>query len=176
MPACGCLPDWHSFIQCCASRRAMACGTSAHGRSGWLSARDAFIPIEIRALTHGITALRCGALAVNLMIIAYMVFLLRAGRRERRRSRVAGSGTPRGARRLGSNASCPPAAFLCIIMSARYDGGGLMRVFLWWAHCWRFRRLGWLWPRHEFRQRSAVSDDLWFAVVRASDRHAIDVR
>jgi uncharacterized membrane protein (DUF2068 family) len=52
------------------------------------------MPMEVRALTHGITALRCGALAVNLMIIAYMGFLLRAGRRERRRLRVAGLEPP----------------------------------------------------------------------------------
>ncbi len=42
------------------------------------------LPVEIRALTHGITALRVLFLVVNLAIIAYMGFLLRAGRRERR--------------------------------------------------------------------------------------------
>jgi len=52
------------------------------------------LPWEIRAVMHGITALRCGALVVNLVIIAYMGFLLRAGRRERRRLRAAALESP----------------------------------------------------------------------------------
>jgi uncharacterized membrane protein (DUF2068 family) len=54
------------------------------------------LPWEIRALMHGITALRCGVLVVNLVIIAYMGFLLRAGRRERRRLRAPESPEHRG--------------------------------------------------------------------------------
>ncbi len=42
------------------------------------------LPLEIRALLYGVTALRLAFLLVNLGIIAYMFFLLRAGRRERR--------------------------------------------------------------------------------------------
>src|ERR1700733_4569528 len=52
------------------------------------------LPWEIRAVMHGITALRCGALVVNLVIITYMGFLLRAGRRERRRLRAAALESP----------------------------------------------------------------------------------
>ena len=52
------------------------------------------MPMEIRALMHEITALRVTALVVNLAIIAYMGFLLRAGRRERRRLRAAGLESP----------------------------------------------------------------------------------
>lgn len=42
------------------------------------------LPLEIRALLYGVTVLRSAFLIVNLGIIAYMFFLLRAGRRERR--------------------------------------------------------------------------------------------
>ncbi len=48
------------------------------------------LPLEIRALMRGITALRVLILLVNLGIIAYMGFLLRAGRRERKRLRELG--------------------------------------------------------------------------------------
>lgn len=47
-----------------------------------------FLPLEIRALLHGITALRIAFLVINLGIIAYMWFLLRSGRHERQRLRA----------------------------------------------------------------------------------------
>jgi uncharacterized membrane protein (DUF2068 family) len=46
------------------------------------------LPLEVRALMRGITALRVMVLLANLGIIAYMWFLLRAGRRARQRWRV----------------------------------------------------------------------------------------
>jgi uncharacterized membrane protein (DUF2068 family) len=42
------------------------------------------LPIEIRSLTRGITVLRSTVFLVNLVIILYMLFVLRAGRRRRR--------------------------------------------------------------------------------------------
>lgn len=42
------------------------------------------LPIEIRSLFRGVTFLRCAILLVNVAIVVYMFFLLRAGRRERR--------------------------------------------------------------------------------------------
>ena len=42
------------------------------------------LPLEIRELLRGITVLRSAVLAVNLAIVLYMFFLLRAGRRRRR--------------------------------------------------------------------------------------------
>ncbi len=42
------------------------------------------LPLEIRELLRGITVLRSVVLAVNLAIVLYMFFLLRAGRRRRR--------------------------------------------------------------------------------------------
>jgi uncharacterized membrane protein (DUF2068 family) len=42
-------------------------------------------PLEIRALLRGITILRAAVFAINLAIVLYMFFLLREGRRQRRR-------------------------------------------------------------------------------------------
>jgi uncharacterized membrane protein (DUF2068 family) len=43
-----------------------------------------FLPLEIHGLMRGVTWLRSGVLVANLGVIAYMFFLLRAGRRRRR--------------------------------------------------------------------------------------------
>jgi uncharacterized membrane protein (DUF2068 family) len=43
-----------------------------------------FLPLEIRELMRGITALRSAMFIANLGIVLYMLFLLRAGRRRRR--------------------------------------------------------------------------------------------
>jgi uncharacterized membrane protein (DUF2068 family) len=45
------------------------------------------LPLEIRALLHGVTVLRAAVFAVNIGIIVYMGFLLREGRRHRRELR-----------------------------------------------------------------------------------------
>jgi uncharacterized membrane protein (DUF2068 family) len=42
------------------------------------------LPLEIRELLRGITALRSMVFVVNLVIVLYMLFLLRAGRQRRR--------------------------------------------------------------------------------------------
>lgn len=42
------------------------------------------LPLEIRELLRGITVLRSMVFAANLVIVLYMLFLLRAGRRRRR--------------------------------------------------------------------------------------------
>src|SRR5271169_1324552 len=42
------------------------------------------LPLEIRELLRGVTALRSIVFVVNLVIVFYMLFLLRAGRRRRR--------------------------------------------------------------------------------------------
>jgi uncharacterized membrane protein (DUF2068 family) len=42
------------------------------------------LPLEIRALFHAVTFLRCAILVINVAIVVYMYILLRAGRRERR--------------------------------------------------------------------------------------------
>jgi len=47
------------------------------------------LPLEIRELMRGITLLRSLIFLVNIGIILYMFFLLRAGRRERMRMRAA---------------------------------------------------------------------------------------
>jgi uncharacterized membrane protein (DUF2068 family) len=47
-----------------------------------------FVPLEIRELIRGITVLRSVVFAVNVGIVLYMFFLLRAGRRERRELRL----------------------------------------------------------------------------------------
>jgi uncharacterized membrane protein (DUF2068 family) len=46
------------------------------------------LPIEIRELMRGITLLRSVVFAVNIGVVFYMFFLLRAGRRERRQRRL----------------------------------------------------------------------------------------
>lgn len=44
------------------------------------------LPLEIRELMRGITALRVAFLAGNLAVIVYMLYVIRANRRERRKS------------------------------------------------------------------------------------------
>jgi uncharacterized membrane protein (DUF2068 family) len=51
------------------------------------------LPFEIRELMRGITVLRSVVFAVNIGVVFYMFFLLRAGRRERRLQRLAGAQT-----------------------------------------------------------------------------------
>jgi uncharacterized membrane protein (DUF2068 family) len=51
------------------------------------------LPFEIRELMRGITVLRSVVFAVNIGVVVYMFFLLRAGRRERRVQRLAGAQT-----------------------------------------------------------------------------------
>jgi uncharacterized membrane protein (DUF2068 family) len=46
------------------------------------------LPLEIRALLHGVTVLRTSVFAINLAIVVYMFLLLRAGRRQRRELRA----------------------------------------------------------------------------------------
>ena len=45
------------------------------------------MPMEIRALLHGITILRSVVFVINLGIVVYMFLLLREGRRQRRQAR-----------------------------------------------------------------------------------------
>lgn len=47
------------------------------------------LPFEIRELMRGITVLRSLVFAINIGVVFYMYFLLRAGHRERRRQRLA---------------------------------------------------------------------------------------
>jgi uncharacterized membrane protein (DUF2068 family) len=47
------------------------------------------LPLEIRELMRGITVVRSVLFAVNIGVVSYMFFLLRAGRRERRLQRPA---------------------------------------------------------------------------------------
>jgi uncharacterized membrane protein (DUF2068 family) len=47
------------------------------------------LPFEIRELMRGITVLRSLVFAINIGVVFYMFFLLRAGHRERRRQRLA---------------------------------------------------------------------------------------
>jgi uncharacterized membrane protein (DUF2068 family) len=54
------------------------------------------LPLEIRALLHGVTVLRAAVFAVNIGIILYMFFLLREGRRHRRELRSAAESPDRG--------------------------------------------------------------------------------
>jgi len=55
------------------------------------------LPLEIRQLMRGITLVRSLVFAVNIAIVFYMLFLLRAGRRERqRRLRQAETSDPHG--------------------------------------------------------------------------------
>jgi uncharacterized membrane protein (DUF2068 family) len=42
------------------------------------------LPLEIRELLRGVTALRSVIFVANLVIVLYMLFLLRAGRQRRR--------------------------------------------------------------------------------------------
>jgi uncharacterized membrane protein (DUF2068 family) len=42
------------------------------------------LPLEVRELFRGITLLRCGLLLGNLAIVFYMLYIIRANRRERR--------------------------------------------------------------------------------------------
>ena len=46
------------------------------------------LPLEIRELIRGITLIRSAVFAINLGIIAYMFFLLREGRRQRRQQQL----------------------------------------------------------------------------------------
>jgi len=46
------------------------------------------LPLEVRELMRGITLVRSVVFAVNIAIVFYMFFLLRAGRRERRQQRL----------------------------------------------------------------------------------------
>ncbi len=41
------------------------------------------LPVEIRGLVRGVTIVRCGLFVANLVIVFYMLFVLRAGRRHR---------------------------------------------------------------------------------------------
>jgi uncharacterized membrane protein (DUF2068 family) len=50
-------------------------------------------PLEIRELLRGITVVRSLLFAVNIGVVSYMFFLLRAGRRERRLQRLADAKT-----------------------------------------------------------------------------------
>jgi uncharacterized membrane protein (DUF2068 family) len=52
-----------------------------------------FLPLEIRALLHGVTTIRVMFLVVNLGVIGYMFLLLRAGHRERQRMKSAEPGS-----------------------------------------------------------------------------------
>lgn len=51
------------------------------------------LPFEIRELMRGITLLRSGVFAINLGIITYMFYLLRAGRQQRRQQKLAEAGS-----------------------------------------------------------------------------------
>jgi uncharacterized membrane protein (DUF2068 family) len=51
------------------------------------------LPLEIRQLMRGITVVRSVVFAVNIGIVFYMLFLLRAGRRERRQQRLTEADT-----------------------------------------------------------------------------------
>jgi uncharacterized membrane protein (DUF2068 family) len=51
------------------------------------------LPLEIRELMRGITVVRSVLFAVNIGVVSYMFFLLRAGRRERRLQRLIDAGT-----------------------------------------------------------------------------------
>jgi uncharacterized membrane protein (DUF2068 family) len=51
------------------------------------------LPLEIRELMRGITLLRSVVFAVNIGVVVYMFFLLRAGRRERRQRRLINAET-----------------------------------------------------------------------------------
>lgn len=53
-----------------------------------------FLPLEIRELMRGITALRSVMFIANLGIVLYMFFLLRAGRRRRRERQSVDPETP----------------------------------------------------------------------------------
>ena len=53
-----------------------------------------FLPLEIRELLRGITALRSAMFIANLGIVLYMFFLLRAGRRRRRELQSIAPQTP----------------------------------------------------------------------------------
>lgn len=44
------------------------------------------LPFEVRELFRGVTFLRCGLLIGNLAIVFYMLYIIRANRRERRSS------------------------------------------------------------------------------------------
>src|SRR6267154_4606838 len=46
------------------------------------------VPLEIRQLMRGITVVRSAVFAVNIAIVFYMLFLLRAGHRERQQQRL----------------------------------------------------------------------------------------
>jgi uncharacterized membrane protein (DUF2068 family) len=54
------------------------------------------IPLEIRELLRGVTLLRSAVLAGNLVIVAYMLYLLRSGR-------LTGLPSAQGERRVGSS-------------------------------------------------------------------------
>jgi uncharacterized membrane protein (DUF2068 family) len=52
------------------------------------------LPVEIRGLLRGITLVRCGLFIANLVIVFYMLFVLRAGRRHRAELRAAETKSP----------------------------------------------------------------------------------
>jgi uncharacterized membrane protein (DUF2068 family) len=50
------------------------------------------LPLEVRELFRGITLLRCGLLVGNLAIVFYMLYIIRANRRERREAAATAAG------------------------------------------------------------------------------------
>lgn len=47
------------------------------------------LPLEVRELFRGLTVIRCGLLAGNLAIVAYMVYVIVVNRRERKNAALA---------------------------------------------------------------------------------------
>ncbi len=45
------------------------------------------LPLEVRELLRGLTVFRCGLLIANLAVVAFMLYIILANRRERRRVR-----------------------------------------------------------------------------------------
>ncbi len=65
----------------------------------WLAALSGsiYVPVEIYELAHHVTRLRVGALVVNLIVVAYMVWLLTESRRRRagaEKQAPGGNGSP----------------------------------------------------------------------------------
>jgi uncharacterized membrane protein (DUF2068 family) len=46
------------------------------------------LPLEVRELLHGLTVFRCGLLIANLAVVAFMLYIILANRRERRATRI----------------------------------------------------------------------------------------
>jgi len=47
------------------------------------------LPLEVRELFRGVTAIRCALLVGNLAIVAYMVYVIVVNRRERKNAALA---------------------------------------------------------------------------------------